>query len=165
MYVGQWPIFHGPVILPYILRTSWWTVVIIGILVPCDAKIYHIKCKSVTYISWSSDFVLYLEDYLMDECCTGDIDSVWHKHSPWIIYVGQWPIFHGLVIWLYILKSIWWTNVIIGIMDPCDAKIYYTKCLAHSFVETWSWKHFYCYSPSSAISRRAVVSYWQKNVH
>ena len=36
---------------------------------------------------------------------------------------------------------------------------------AHSFVETWSWKHFYGHSSSSADSRRAVVSYWQKNVH
>ena len=25
------------------------------------------RCGSVTYISWSSDFALYLEDYLMDE--------------------------------------------------------------------------------------------------
>ena len=30
---------------------------------------------------------------------------------------------------------------------------------------TWSWKHFFGHSPSSADSRRAVVSYWQKNVH
>ena len=36
---------------------------------------------------------------------------------------------------------------------------------AHSFVETLSWKNFYGHSPSSADSRRAVVSYWQKNVH
>ena len=36
---------------------------------------------------------------------------------------------------------------------------------AHSFVETWSWKHFYGHSPSSADSRRAAVSYWRKNVH
>ena len=32
-------------------------------------------CRSVTYILWSNDFVMYLEDYLMDECCTGDIDE------------------------------------------------------------------------------------------
>ena len=38
-------------------------------------------------------------------------------------------------------------------------------CPAHSFVETWSWKNFYGHSPSSAESRRAVVSYWRKNVH
>ena len=36
---------------------------------------------------------------------------------------------------------------------------------ADSFVETWSWKHFYGHSPSSADSRRVVVSYWRKNVH
>ena len=29
----------------------------------------------------------------------------------------------------------------------------------------WSWKNFKCHSPSSADSRRAVVSYWRKNVH
>ena len=29
-----------------------------------------IKETTVTYISWSSDFVLYLEGYLMDECHT-----------------------------------------------------------------------------------------------
>ena len=35
----------------------------------CDTKIDLIKYIEVTdlYISWSSDFVLYLEDYLMDE--------------------------------------------------------------------------------------------------
>ena len=48
MYVGQWPAFHGPVILSYI-----------------D-----------------------IEDYLNDKCCTGDIDSVWHKHWTETIYVG-----------------------------------------------------------------------------
>ena len=27
-----------------------------------------IMLVTVTYISWSGDFVLYLQDYLMDEC-------------------------------------------------------------------------------------------------
>ena len=59
--------FHGPVILSYILKTILWANVIIGIMDPCDAKSYLINvCGSVTYISWSSNFVLYLEDYLMD---------------------------------------------------------------------------------------------------
>ena len=68
----------------------------------------------------------------MDECCTGDIDSVWHKHWTETIYVGQWPIFHGPVILPNILKTIWWTNVIIGILDPCDAKIYQIKYMCVS---------------------------------
>ena len=54
--------FHGPVILSYILKTVCWTNAIIGILVPCDAKIYLIKYMWVSDL----DFVLYLEDYLMD---------------------------------------------------------------------------------------------------
>ena len=32
-------------------------------------------CESVTYISWSSDLVLYLEDYLMDK---------YHSWNVWI---------------------------------------------------------------------------------
>ena len=124
-------------------------IVIIGILVPCDAKVCLIKCMWVSdYISWSSDFVVDLEDYLMAKCCTGDIDSVWHKHWSKTIYVGQWPIFHGLVILPYI-STIWWTNVIIGILDPCDAKIYHIKCMWVSdlhFMVQWfcliSWKCF-----------------------
>ena len=84
MWVGQWPTFHGPVILSY------------------------------------------LEDYLMDKCCTGDIDWVWHIHWTETIYIGQWPIFCGPVILPYILKTIWWRNVIIGILDPCDADIPHT---------------------------------------
>ena len=84
-------------------------------------------CGSVTYISWSSDSVLYLEDYLMAECCTGDIDSVWQENWPEAIYVGQRPTFHSPVILSCILKTIWWTNVKMGILDPCDAKIYCIK--------------------------------------
>ena len=43
-----------------------------------------------------------LEDLLMQECCTEDIDSV--RHWPTNIYVGQWPIF--LVQWLCLIFSI-----------------------------------------------------------
>ena len=46
------------------------------ILVSCDANIISLnQCGSVTYISLSSDFVLYLEEFLMDKFSTGDIDS------------------------------------------------------------------------------------------
>ena len=41
MYVG--PIFHGPVILPYIFKTIWWMKVTLDILDQCDTKIDHIK--------------------------------------------------------------------------------------------------------------------------
>ena len=146
MYIGQWSIFHSPVMLPYILKTVCWTNAIIRILVPCDANIYLIKCKcvsdlhfmvpwfcliswrlfdglifcwrywfgvtktlnwnyicrTVTYISWSSDFALYLEGYLMGKCHNWNIGSMWCKDLPHKMYVGQWPTFHGQVILSYI---------------------------------------------------------------
>ena len=45
-------------------------------------------CRSVAYILWSSDFALYLEDYLMEKCCTWDNGSVSHKGTL-KIYVSQ----------------------------------------------------------------------------
>ena len=77
----------------------------------------------MTYISWSSDFALYLEDYLMDEGHTWYNVSVWHKGWPHKIYIGQWCIFHGFAILRYFLKTIWWVKVILWIIDQCDTKI------------------------------------------
>ena len=33
IYVGQWPTFHGLVILSFILKTTWWMNVVMGILI------------------------------------------------------------------------------------------------------------------------------------
>ena len=81
MYVCQWPTFHGPVILSYILKTIWWINVVLEILIQYDTNI-ELKLyiyRPVTYISWSSDFALYLADYLMDKCHNWDIGSMWCK--------------------------------------------------------------------------------------
>ena len=48
--------------------------------------------------------------------------SVWPIHWPYQVYVGQWPIFDGPAILLHILKTIWWRNIVLGIMDHCDTK-------------------------------------------
>ena len=45
------------------------------------------RCGPMTYISWSSDFTLYLEDCLMDEGHTWYNGSVWHKDWPHKIYI------------------------------------------------------------------------------
>ena len=37
------------------------------------------------------------------------------------------PIFHDWMILPYILKTIWWMNVLLGIMGQCDTKIYLIK--------------------------------------
>ena len=39
MYVGQWPKFHGPVILPYILKTIWWMNGVLEILIDYDTNL------------------------------------------------------------------------------------------------------------------------------
>ena len=71
------PRFHGPVILPYILNTICWINVTPGILLPCDPMNDHLLyLVIVTYISWFSDFALYLEYYLLDKCHTWDISSL-----------------------------------------------------------------------------------------
>ena len=78
--------------------------------------------STLTYISWFSDFAQYLQDYLMDEHHSWYDGSVWHKDWPHQVYVGQWPLFYGPQILLHILKTVWWRNVVLGIMDQCDNK-------------------------------------------
>ena len=91
MYVGQWPTFHYPVILSYILKTIWWINVVLEVLINVTQTLnWNYVCRPVTCISWSSDFVLYLEDYLMDKCHNWNIGSMWCKDLPHKIYVGQW---------------------------------------------------------------------------
>ena len=48
----------------------WWANAIIGIKVQCDAKIYLIKCMG----QWYTIHGPVLLFYMMDECCTWDID-------------------------------------------------------------------------------------------
>ena len=72
----------------------------------------------MTYISWFSDFALYLEYYLLDKCHTWDITSV---------------------ILPYILNTICWINVTPGILVPCDpiidVKIYLFWCDLYFMVQ------------------------------
>ena len=74
----------------------------------------------MTYISWFSDFALYLEYYLLDKCHTWDISSLWPDYWRQNISLLVWPIFHGSVILPYILNTICWINVTPGILVPCD---------------------------------------------
>ena len=52
----------------------------------------------MTYISWFSDFALYLEYCLLDKCHTWDISSLWPDYWRQNISLLVWPIFHGSVI-------------------------------------------------------------------
>ena len=157
-----WPIFHGPVILRYILKSIWmlsfdvWTSYF-GIMRHYD-QTFDLKinvghcdlyfmvqwfcliswrlfdvCRSyfeiwismtrgltskymkviVTYILWSSDFALYLEDYLMYENHYWDYDSLWPDVWQQNKCRSLLPIFHGPVILRYILRTIWCMNIIL----------------------------------------------------
>ena len=98
-YRSPWPIFHGQVILCYILwimchydRTFWpqnkgmslWPIFHGPLILPYISKT----------IWWMS--VIYLDN-----------ETVWHKRWPQNKFRSSWPIFHGLVILLNIFKIIW----------------------------------------------------------
>ena len=95
---------HGLVILLNIFKIIWWMNIIVGIM---DHVAHRLTlssiCRSVTYILWCSDFASYLEDYLMEKCCSWAIGLVWLKDRPCKIYVGQWHVFHGPLILPYII--------------------------------------------------------------
>ena len=122
VYVGQWPIFYGPVILLF------------QIMRQCDPNFYliiHVNIGQhdlyfIIYfmVVW---FCLIVQDYLMDEHHSWYNGSVWYRDWPHQVYVGQWPIFYGPVILLFIWKTIWWRNIVFEIMDQCDPKIDHVK--------------------------------------
>ena len=84
--------------------------------------IWNYICRSMAYISWSSDFAWYLEDYLVDRCHNCNIGSVWCKDFPHKMYVRQWSTFYGPLIPTYVLKTFWWKNVVLKILIQCDIK-------------------------------------------
>ena len=104
-----------------LVLTICWIYVLLEILIQRDTQKlnWNFICRSVTYISCSSDFALYLEDYLIDKCHNWNIESKWGKDLPDKMCVGQWLMFHGPVILSYILKITWWINVVLQILIQC----------------------------------------------
>ena len=66
----------------------------------------------MTYISWFSDFALYLEGYWGINMIPWNNESVWLDAWPQNKSGSMRPIFHGSVILPYILKAIWCINMI-----------------------------------------------------
>ena len=121
----MWPIFHGPETLSYISKTIWCMSVIFSDNETVWPKLWPQSKYKSTWPTFHGlvNFAYCLQDYLMDEHHSWYNGSVWHIHWPYQVYVGQWPIFYGPAILLHILKTIWWRNVVLGIMDHCDSKI------------------------------------------
>ena len=101
IYKSTWPIFCGLVILLNIFKIIRWMNIIVGIMDQCTHRLTVSSiCTSVTYILWSSVFASYLEDYLMEKCCTWDNVSVWLKDRPCnicgsVTYIS-WSIYFAL---------------------------------------------------------------------
>ena len=80
---------------------------------------WNYRCRQVTYISRSSDFALYLEDYLMENVIVGILDpydaKINHIKCMWVSDL------HFVVWWFWrILKTFWWRNI--GLEIQCDIK-------------------------------------------
>ena len=121
----MWPIFHGPVTLSYISKTIWCMSVIFSDNETVWPKLWPQSKYMSTWPIFHGLVILLniFEDYLMDEHHSWYNGSVWHIHWPYQVYVGQGPIFYDPAILLHILKTIWWRNVALGIMDHCNSKI------------------------------------------
>ena len=117
--------------------------------------------RSVTYISWSSDFALYLEDYLMDKCQNWDIGSMWCKDLPHICgsvtyiswssdFVISWRLFDGLILylryWFSVTQTLNWNYIcrsVTYISWSSDFALYLEdylmdKCHNWNIVSVWS---------------------------
>ena len=66
--MSLWPIVHGPVILCYILKTIWCINIILWDYGSVWPDVWHQnKFSSLWSIFHPSDFVFYVEDYLLHE--------------------------------------------------------------------------------------------------
>ena len=90
-------------------------------------------------ISWSCDFTLCLDDYLLEKCHTWDISFMSPNDWPQNISRSVWLLVHGSVILLYILNTFWWRNVITGLSVPSDPmvdlKTYQDQCDLYFMVQ------------------------------
>ena len=93
-----WPIFHGPVILWYILKTTTYSL---GL---CDLYFIALWFCFISSTFWCLSVIFTYND------------TVWPKLWP----QSAWPIFQCPMILLNIFWIIPWINIIVGIMDQCD---------------------------------------------
>ena len=133
MYVGQWPTFHG------LVKTIWWINVVLEILIQCDTTLtWNYICRSLTYISWSSDFSLYLED----KCHNWNIGSMWCKDFPQnIMYVndlhfmGQW---FSLISWrLFDGEMLYWRYWFSATLSLTYKYIFHGTVMPYIFNTIW----------------------------
>ena len=108
---SAWPIFHGPVILPYILKTVWCMNIILR---DYESVWPQNKCRSLWPVFHGPVILSYiLKTVWSMNIRLWDYESVWHNIWPQSKCRSLWPIFHGPVILPYVLKTIWYMNTIL----------------------------------------------------
>ena len=110
-----WFIFHGSVILPYILKAIWHINMITWAYesVWFDAWPQN-KNGSLWPIFHDSVILRYIfKTYRCINMIPWNNESVWLDALPQNKTVSRWPVFHGSVILPYILKAIWCINMIL----------------------------------------------------
>ena len=100
------PIFHGPVMLCYILKTFWCMNIIFRDYGSVWPNIWPQNKYRSVFLSYISNTIW----------CMGVLFS---DNNDLKVNMSIWPIFHfhGLVIFLYIFKIFWWMHIIVGITD------------------------------------------------
>ena len=103
---STWPIFHGPVILPYILKTIWCMYIILWDYESVWPEVWpQNKCRSLWPIFHG---LVILPCILKTIWCMniiiGEYESVW-SDIDLKINVGHCHIFHGSLILPYILEE------------------------------------------------------------
>ena len=82
-----------------------------------------------------------------------------HTYSPWTIL----SLIHG--VYSHSLASLGGSVGCVVRLETRRSRVQPPPRSATFFRGDWSWNIFYSHSLPSADSRRAVVSFWQKNVH
>ena len=113
--VGHWPIFHGPVILPYILKTIWCINTVIWDYESVWPDVWpQNKCRSLWPIFHGPVILPYiLKTIWYMNTILWDYESVWPDVWPQNKCMSLCPIFHGPVILPCIWKTIWYMNTIL----------------------------------------------------
>ena len=147
---SPWPIFHGPVILPYILKTFWYMNTILQDYESVWHNIWpQNKCRSLWTIFHGPVILPYILKtvWYMNIILQG-YESVWPDIWPQNKCRSLWPIFHGPVILSYIMRTIWYMNTILwdyeSVWPMFDLKINVGHCDLYFMVQWFcliSWSY------------------------
>ena len=109
---SAWPIFHSPVILPYILKTIWGMNIILW---NYESVWPQNKCRSLWPIFHSPWFCLIHVSWSLLDVWTSyfGIMSQYNPRFDLKINVGHCDLYFMVQWFCLILKTIWWMNIIL----------------------------------------------------